>query len=74
MKELIAAIFVVVVLPIVLIIAVQYWIESSKCDQMRTLMGLQTHASISTGCLVKHRGQWMTADTAMTNMRQVEIK
>jgi hypothetical protein len=53
--------------------ALAYWSESAKCSSIARLTGDATDVSLSAGCLVQHKGKWMTGDTALSNRQEIEI-
>jgi hypothetical protein len=54
-------------------LAVQYGANSAQCRNLHNLMDVETNVSLSTGCLVKVDGRWMSGDSAVTNTREVTI-
>lgn len=77
MKDFAIGFAAVVALVVVMICAgltAQYSVNDHQCRDLHDLMGVETHVSLSTGCLVKIDGRWMSGDSAVTNTREVTVK
>jgi hypothetical protein len=77
MSELKLAILVAalsICVPVAIGVAVVYGGNVQQCRNLHNLMGVETYVTLSTGCLVKMDGRWVSGDSAVTNTREVTIK
>lgn len=63
------------VLSIYLIIfSLTYLSESSACSNFNRITGAQTEVTVSLGCMVKYRGEWVELEVATKHKQDVTIK
>lgn len=54
--------------------SLQYWTDSSKCDTLHKLAGVETNVTLNTGCLVKYNGAWVDAAVMTNHKIEVDAK
>ena len=67
-EMLIGTLFIVFLigLPVLLTLSGVYYVEKRSCSDKSTMMELDSHHSIFTGCMVKNGGQWQPFNKYIT--------